>query len=642
MPFLPVTTDEVLEQFGTTQPDFVLVTGDAYVDHPSFGAAIMGRLLVAEGFSVGIIAQPDWKNSQSFGVFGKPRLAYLVTGGNIDSMVNHYAVSRKPRDTDAYSPGGQKGLRPDRAAMVYGNAIRQFQKDAVIILGGLEASLRRLAHYDYWDDKVRRSILLDASADLLVYGMGESQMVDIAHGLNNGIPASQLTFVKGTVYKAKTLDGVPDVIALPSFKEVAKSKEAYATSFNTQYKNTDAFTAKALAEPYPEGFVVQNPPAMPLSTSRLDRVYGLPYMYAAHPMYDGQGGVPALSEVKFSLISSRGCFGGCNFCALTFHQGRVVQSRSHASLVREGEKLTHEPDFKGYIHDVGGPTANFRHAACQKQATKGACTHKQCLFPAPCKHLDASHEDYLALLEKLRAIPKVKKVFIRSGLRFDYMLQEQDDAFLRALCQHHISGQLKVAPEHVSGKVLEAMGKPGLPVYNKFVEAYTHMNQKLGLNQFLVPYFMSSHPGCDLEAAVELAEYLRDTGIMPKQVQDFYPTPGTLSTAMYHTGLDPRYMAPIYVPKHSHEKALQRALLQYRLPQNHALVMEALKKAGRTDLIGFEKNCLIRPRVMASQNQGTKAKGLGKGLGKPAGAKGKGPQQPKKKKTIRNIHKKVK
>ena len=602
--FLPVNSQELKAATSVARPDFVLVTGDAYVDHPSFGAAVIARVLADEGFSVGIIALPDWKSLKSFQTFGKPRLAFLVTGGNIDSMVSHYSVAKKARTKDAYAPGGQAGLRPDRAAIVYGNKIRECYKDSSIILGGLEASLRRLSHYDYWDNKVRRSVLLDASADLLVYGMGEKPMTEIAHALNNNIPVASLTFIKGTVYKAKNMPENADIITLPTFKAASTDKKAYAESFRTQLENADAIRGKALAELYPSGIVVQNPPAEPLSQAEFDRVYSLPYAYEAHPMYAAQGGVPAIEEVKFSLISSRGCFGGCNFCALSFHQGRILQSRSHHSLLQEAVKMTKRADFKGYIHDVGGPTANFRAPACGKQAKLGACARRQCLFPSPCKQLNVSHDDYLSLLRKLRKLPKIKKVFVRSGLRFDYIMADKDGTFLRELCEHHVSGQLKVAPEHVSAAALHKMGKPGRDVFTAFAAKYAAINAKTDKKQFLVPYFMSSHPGADLHAAIELAEFLRDSGLFPEQAQDFYPTPGTLSTAMYHTGLDPRDMSRVYVAKKPHEKAMQRALLQYRLPQNHALVLEALKRAGRTDLIGFGKKHLVRPRTPSKQSHG--------------------------------------
>ena len=625
MAFLPTTMEEMQQQ-GFTQPDFVYINGDAYVDHPSFGAAIICRVLENAGYHVGIIAQPDWRKKEDFMRLGRPRLGFLVSSGNIDSMVNHYSVAKKPRQKDSYSPGGQKGLRPDRAVIVYTNKLREIYKDVPILIGGIEASLRRLAHYDYWEDKIRRSVLLDAGADLLMYGMGERQVLEIAEALDNGIPVEEITYVRGTVYKTKDKTRPFDPIWLPSYEEIIRSKRTFAESFRVQYENTDAVTAKTLVETYPDWLVVQNPPAYPLTRPELDRVYALNYMRTYHPSYEPYGGVPAIEEVKFSLVSSRGCFGNCNFCALAFHQGRVVSSRSHASILAEAEKMVWEPDFKGYIHDVGGPTANFRQRACKKQEKYGVCKDRQCLFPTACRQLIVDHKDYVSLLRKLREIPRVKKVFVRSGIRYDYMMYDKDDTFFYELCAHHVSGQLKVAPEHISPRVLQKMGKPGRDVYDKFVEKYQRVNKELGKEQYLVPYLMSSHPGSDLKAAIELAEYLRDIGHMPEQVQDFYPTPGTMSTCMYYTGLDPRTMESVYVPKTPHEKAMQRALMQYRKPQNYDLVEEALKKAHRQDLIGYGNHCLIRPRK--PQNiQGKKPVSQNK---KPEG----------KKKTIRNIHKK--
>lgn len=625
--FLPLCRAD-MEERGIRQLDFVYVSGDAYVDHPSFGTAIIARTLEAHGYTVGIIAQPDWRDDESIAEFGEPRLGFLVSAGNMDSMVNHYSVSKRRRKTDAYTPGGVMGKRPDYAAAAYGNLIRKTYKKTPVILGGIEASLRRLAHYDYWSGKVKRSVLLDSGADLLSYGMGERCIVQIAEALDSGLDARDITFIPGTVYKTKKLDSLYDGIVLPAYKEVSGDKRKYAESFYIQYCNTDPFSGKCLAEPYGKDlYVVQNPPQAPLSTEELDAVYSYPYMRTYHPSYEKGGGIPAIKEVKFSLISNRGCFGGCNFCALTFHQGRIVQARSHGSLLLEAEKITKEEDFKGYIHDVGGPTANFRHPSCRKQLRSGVCKDRQCLFPEPCRQLRADHRDYVELLKKLRGLPGVKKVFIRSGIRFDYVMADPDDTFLRELCEHHVSGQLKVAPEHVSDKVLEKMGKPKNEVYEAFVAAYKKMNARIGKEQYLVPYLMSSHPGSSLAEAVELAEYVRDCGYMPEQVQDFYPTPSTLSTCMYYTGLDPRDMSPVHVSKDPHEKAMQRALIQYRSPKNRRLVLEALEKAGRMDLVGFGKNCLIRPekgrpdirRERASDRQG----------------KGK-----KKKKTIRNIHKK--
>ena len=630
--FLPICRADM--QFrGWKQCDFVYVTGDAYVDHPSFGHAIISRILEAHGYKVGMIPQPDWRDPSSITVLGEPRLGFLVSGGNMDSMVNHYSVSKKRRAQDSYTPGGEMGKRPDYAVVVYSNLIRSVYKKKPIILGGIEASLRRLAHYDYWSDRLKRSILLDSQADLISYGMGERSIVEIADALDSGLDVKDITFIEGTMYRTKSLESVYDYQLLPDYRELLRDKREYAKSFYIQYCNTDPFTGKRLAEPYGADhlWVVQNPAAKPLTTEEMDEVYDLPYMRTYHPSYEEQGGIPAIREVKFSLISNRGCFGACSFCALTFHQGRIIQARSHESLMKEARELTKEPDFKGYIHDVGGPTANFRFPACEKQLTKGACPGRQCLFPEPCKNLNADHGDYILLLQKLRSIPGVKKVFIRSGIRFDYLLADKNRRFLKELCQYHVSGQLKVAPEHVADKMLSRMGKPQNSVYRQFVKEYNEMNARLGLKQYLVPYLMSSHPGSTLKEAIELAEYLRDLGYMPEQVQDFYPTPSTISTCMYYTGLDPRTMEPVYVPVNPHEKAMQRALIQYRNPKNYELVEEALKKAGRTDLIGYDRKCLIRPR-----------KGNGAGEKSLPGEK-RLPREkslPKKKKTIRNIHKK--
>ena len=594
--FLPVCRAD-MDARGWAQCDFVYVIGDAYVDHPSFGHAIISRVLEHAGYKVGILSQPDWKNPASIAALGAPRLGFLVSGGNMDSMVNHYSVSKKRRQQDAYTPGGVMGKRPDYAVVVYCNLIRRTFKSVPILIGGIEASLRRLAHYDYWSDKLKRSILLDSQADLLLYGMGERAIVEAANALNDGMNVRDLTYIDGTVFRAASADTPVPSIRLPDYASLVKDPKKYAESFYLQYTNTDPFSAKQLIEPYSEReFVIQNPPQKPLSQAEMDEIYALPYCRTYHPSYEALGGVPAIQEVKFSLVSNRGCFGACSFCALTFHQGRIVQTRSHESIVREAEAMTHEADFKGYIHDVGGPTANFRHPACQKQLTKGACQNRQCLFPTPCKNMDADHSDYLALLRKLRKLPNVKKVFIRSGIRFDYLLADRSDAFFRELVRYHISGQLKVAPEHVSDRVLAVMGKPRHSVYLQFLDRYKKINDQARMKQFVVPYLMSSHPGCTLRDAVELAEYLRDTGHHPEQVQDFYPTPSTLSTVMYYTGLDPRTMQPVYVPKNPHEKAMQRALMQYRDPKNDALVREALEKAGRTDLIGNGPKCLLRPR----------------------------------------------
>ena len=647
--FLPITREEMKER-GWDQVDFVYVSGDAYVDHPSFGHAIITRLLESRGYRVGIIAQPDWRKPESVQVFGEPRLGFLVSAGNMDSMVNHYSVSKKRRKTDAYTPGGEMGKRPDYACVVYGNLIRQIYKKTPIILGGIEASLRRMAHYDYWSDKLKRSVLLDSGADVISYGMGEHSIIELAEALDAGIPVEDITYIAGTVVKTKSLDSIYDAEILPSFEDLKADKMNYARSFYTQYLNTDAFNGKRLVEPYSDHlYVVQNPPAAPLTQMEMDDVYSLPYQRTYHPSYEAKGGVPAIKEIKFSLISNRGCFGGCSFCALTFHQGRIVQVRSHESLIEEAKEITKDKDFKGYIHDVGGPTANFRHPSCKKQMEHGVCKTRQCLFPSPCKNLDADHRDYVSLLRKLRDIPKVKKVFIRSGIRFDYLLADKKQEFLRELCEYHVSGQLKVAPEHVAGPVLSLMGKPEHKVYEEFTRQFYKMNEKIGKEQYLVPYLMSSHPGSTLKEAVELAEYCRDLGYMPEQVQDFYPTPSTLSTCMYYTGVDPRTMQKVYVPKSPHEKAMQRALIQYRNPELYDLVIEALHKAGRSDLIGFGPKCLVRPRQMRGSGNDKKA-----GRKEPKkGSKGSNGQRRQnnsehrgrvegknKKKSIRNVHSK--
>ena len=594
--FLPISREDMHKR-GWDAVDFTFVIGDAYVDHPSFGPAIISRVLEAAGYRVGIISQPDWKDENSSNVFGEPRLGFLVCAGNMDSIVNHYSVSKKRRSKDFYTPGGVMGKRPDHATVVYGNLIRRTYPHKPVIIGGIEASLRRMAHYDYWDDTLKRSVLLDAQADLLSFGMGERSMVAIADALNSGIPVRDITFIPGTVYKSKSLDGLNgDYIVLPSYTELKADKLAYARSFYIQYTNTDPFSGKVLCEPYPDGYVIQNPMSRPLSQEEMDAVYALPYMRTYHPCYEPYGGIDAIKEVKFSLISNRGCFGGCSFCALTFHQGRIIQTRSHASIIAEAEEIIKDPEFKGYIHDVGGPTANFRHTSCEKQLKYGVCPQKQCLFPKPCANLTVDHTDYLELLRKLRALPGVKKVFIRSGIRFDYIMADPDDTFLREMCQYHISGQLKVAPEHVADAVLSKLGKPPNSVYQAFCKKYERINRSLGKEQYLVPYLMSSHPGSTLKEAIALAEYLRDIGCSPEQVQDFYPTPSTISTCMYYTGVDPRTMEPVYVAHNPHEKAMQRALIQYKNPKNYDLVYEALVTAHRTDLIGFDKKCLIRPK----------------------------------------------
>ena len=591
--FLPISKKDMSAR-GWTECDFVYVIGDAYVDHPSFGHAIISRVLEHAGYRVGIISQPDWKDPESIAILGYPRLGFLVMGGNMDSMVNHYSVFKHRRKTDAFTPGGKTGKRPDYATVVYCNLIRQKFKDAPIIIGGMEASLRRLAHYDYWSDRMKRSILLDSQADLLLYGMGERSIVEVADALNSGLSVHDLTFLDGTVYKSRTTDQVVDGIVLPDWETVRDDKAAYARSFDVQYRNTDPFVAKPLIEQYGRDYVIQNPPQKPLTQDEMDLTYDLPYENTYHPSYEKLGGVPAIQEVKFSLTSCRGCFGGCSFCAITFHQGRIIQTRSQESILREAVRMTKDPDFKGYIHDVGGPTANFRLPSCQKQLTKGVCPGKQCLFPKPCRNLRADHSDYVDLLRKLRALPGVKKVFIRSGIRFDYLLADKDDTFFRELVKYHVSGQLRVAPEHVSDRVLRLMGKPENAVYRRFLAKYEKINRELGLDQYAVPYLMSSHPGSRLEDAIELAEHIRDLGYMPEQVQDFYPTPSTISTVMYWTGLDPRTMEPVYVPTDPREKAMQRALIQYRDPKNYRLVYEALKLARREDLIGSGPKCLIR------------------------------------------------
>ncbi len=594
--FLPMTREE-MEKRGWEQLDFLYISGDAYVDHPSFGHAIITRILESKGYKVGIIPQPDWRSKDDFMRLGRPRLGVLISSGNLDSMVNHYTVSKKPRSRDVYSPGGEIGKRPNRAVIVYCNRIREAFKDIPIIIGGIEASLRRFAHYDYWEDKVRRSILVDSRADLLIYGMGESQIISIAETLDEGKDIHAINHITGTMYLTNHIDLIKEkAVLIPSYKDVKSNKVKYAEACNVQYEEQDPIRGKVLIQPHGNQYLVQNPPAMPLSRQKLDTVYSLSYQRTYHPMYEDKGGVPAIQEVQFSIASARGCYGACTFCALTFHQGRIVQSRSKPSIVQEAKNMTHHPDFKGYIHDVGGPTANFRYEACNKQLKHGTCKSKQCLYPNPCRSLNISHDEYLSLLRELRELPKVKKVFIRSGIRYDYLINDKNDEFFWELCEHHISGQLKVAPEHISPKVLKRMGKPSKKVYEKFVKKFYDINKKLEKKQFLVPYLMSSHPGSSLKEAIELAEYLRDTGYYPEQVQDFYPTPGTLATCMFYTGLDPRTMEKVYVTRSAKEKAMQRALLQYRNPANYSLVFQALVKADRKDLIGYGPKCLIRPK----------------------------------------------
>ncbi len=603
--FLPISKGD-MQSRGIETLDFVYVIGDAYVDHPSFGPAIISRVLESRGYTVGIIAQPDWHSCEDFQRLGKPRLGFLVSAGNIDSMVNHYTAAKKRRNTDLYSPGGKIGYRPDRATIVYCNRIREaYGRKTPIIIGGIEASLRRFAHYDYWSDRVRRGILIDSGADLLIYGMGERQIVAIADLLKAGVPAQEIKGIPGTMYLENQKDKLPnDCVLVDSFDTVSSDKHAYAKVTMVQYREQDALRGKPIAQLDRDFYLVQNPPATPLSTEELDEVYDLPYMRSYHPSYEEQGGIPAIKEVEFSLTSCRGCFGACNFCALTFHQGRVVTSRSHSSLLNEAENLTQQKGFKGYIHDVGGPTANFRQPACRKQGTHGVCKDRQCLFPVPCKNLEVTHDDYLELLRKLRKIKGIKRIFVRSGIRYDYLIYDKDDTFFTELCRHHISGQLKVAPEHISDHVLKYMGKPGRDVYERFAEKYYRINEKLGKQQFLVPYLMSSHPGSRLKDAIALAEFLRDNRLNPEQVQDFYPTPGSISTCMYYTGLDPRTMEPVYVPKTWEEKQMQRALLQYRRPENYNLVYQALIQAGRKDLIGNGEKCLIPGRRKGEGNNG--------------------------------------
>ena len=592
--FLPISKEDMKAE-GISQLDFIIITGDAYIDHPSFGTAIIGRLLQSEGYTVGVIAQPKWDSCEDFKKLGEPRLGFLINSGNIDSMVNHYTVAKKKRHDDFYSPGGKGGYRPNRAVIVYSNRAREAYKNVPIIIGGIEASLRRFAHYDYWDDKVRKSILLDSTADLLIYGMGERPVVEIAKLLNFGKPVENITSVRGTCYVAKNLDKVKDYVELPTFEEITNSKEAYAKSYYLASHEQDSVWGKTIVEPYGDKYVVQNPPQAPLSTKEMDRVYNLPYTRTYHPIYEKDGGIPALNEVKFSITSHRGCYGSCSFCALTYHQGRVIQNRSQDSIIDEAKLLTEDNDFKGYIHDVGGPTANFRQKACKKQVEHGVCKNRQCIFPTPCKNLIIDHTEYLSLLKKVRSLPKVKKVFVRSGIRYDYLIYDKNPKFFNELCEHHISGQLKVAPEHISDVVLKEMGKPSKDVYEKFRKKYIDINAKMGKKQFVVPYMMSSHPGSDLNAAIELGEYIKSMGHLPEQVQDFYPTPGSLSTAIYYTGINPNTGKKVYVAKSQKEKNMQRALLQFGNPDNHGLVKEALIKCNREDLIGHGKNCLITP-----------------------------------------------
>ena len=606
--FLPISRADMRAR-GWDEVDFVYVSGDAYVDHPSFGAAIITRVLEDAGFRIGILAQPDYKSAEAFREFGRPRLGFLVSAGNIDSMVAHYTVSKKKRSYDYYSPGGQAGLRPDRACIVYSNRIREAYGDVPIILGGLEASLRRFAHYDYWQGKVRRSVLVDSRADILTYGMGENILLRIASLLDRGVPVKKIRDVRGTVYLAKRDDAIhyPHEF-LGEYDELKENKRAYARAFGIQYRNQDAISGKALCEGYDDKLLVQNPPMPPLEREELDRVYALPFMRDYHPSYKEAGGVPAIEEVKFSITHNRGCFGACNFCALAFHQGRTVRSRSEQSVIEEAKKITELEGFKGYIHDVGGPTANFRYPACDKQLEHGVCPNKRCLAPKPCKNLKVDHSEYLHLLGELKKLPKVKRVFVRSGIRFDYLMFDRDDSFFRALVSDHVSGQLKVAPEHCSEHVLNAMGKAPFSLFCDFEDKYFALSKRAGKEQYIVPYLMSSHPGSRLEDAIELALMLKKRHLAPEQVQDFYPTPGTVSTVMYYTGIDPLTEKNIYVCTDYHEKQLQRALLQFNRPENAPLVREALKKAGRTDLIGNAQGCLVRPERNAPPRRDTNPK----------------------------------
>lgn len=590
--FLPISKSD-LKALKIEQLDFIIISGDAYVDHPSFGTAIIGRTLQNEGFTVGIIAQPNWNNAEDFKSLGKPKYAFLINSGNIDSMVNHYTAAKKKRHEDFYSPGGESGHRPDRAIIVYCNRAREAYKGVPIIIGGIEASLRRFAHYDYWEDKVRRSILMDSKADLLCYGMGEKTMVQLANLFKYGMNVNAMTDIRGTEYITSDISTLNDFVEVPSYEEVSTDKMAYAKAYKYQSVEQDAIRGKTIVQKHGDRYLVQNPPQYPLSEEEMDVTYNLPYTRTYHPIYEEKGGIPALKEVKFSITSHRGCYGGCSFCALTFHQGRTIQHRSQNSIIDEAKLMTNYSDFKGYIHDVGGPTANFRDVACKEQLTRGVCKNKQCLFPAPCKNLKIDHTEYLSLLRKLRELPKVKKVFIRSGIRYDYLIYDKNTKFFEELCKYHISGQLKVAPEHISDRVLKEMGKPSKAVYERFVEKYHEINKQLDMKQYLVPYLMSSHPGSDLAAAIELAQYIKKMGYTPEQVQDFYPTPGSLSTTMYYTGINPLTEEKVYVPKEQHEKNMQRALMQFTKPENYNIVKEALIKAHREDLIGGGPYCLI-------------------------------------------------
>lgn len=626
---------------GWEEVDFVLVTGDAYVDHHSFGTAIISRVLENAGYKVGIVAQPDWKSTEDFMKLGRPRLGFLVNSGNMDSMVNHYSVSKKQRDKDLYSPGAKMGLRPDRAVIVYCNKIREAYKNVPIVIGGLEASLRRFAHYDYWGDKVRKSVLVDSGADLLVYGMSEKQIIEVADSLNNGFDPKYIRHINGTCYIADSIEEVyDDYLEIASYKKVCDSKIEYANAFKIQYDEQDPFRGKVIVQKHGDKYLVQNKPEKPLNRGELDDVYALPYTKTYHPIYEKDGGIPAIEEVKFSIVGSRGCFGSCSFCAITFHQGRAVESRSKESIVEEAKYITTLKDFKGYIHDIGGPTANFRKPACKKQVTEGlgACKKKQCLHPEPCKNLDIDHSEFLDVLRSVRKLPNIKKVFVRSGIRYDYVMADKDNTFMNELVEHHVSGQLKVAPEHISEEVLNHMQKPAGNTYDRFRQKYFDINKRIGKEQYLIPYLMSSHPGSTLKSAIELAEYLRDTNYQPEQVQDFYPTPGTLSTTMFYTGIDPLTMESVYIPKSKNEKAMQRALLQYRAPRNYTLVHQALVEADREDLIGMSPRCLIRPmearmygnKTQSSRKDKPKAKQVNQKSTKPGNNKNQKPIKKKK------------
>ena len=606
--FLPTTPEEI-KQRGWEQIDFLFISGDAYVDHPSFGPAVICRVLESQGYKVAVLSQPDWKTEKSLASFGKPRLGVLISGGNLDSMLCHYTAARKLRKKDNYTPGGIMGKRPDHATVVYAKLAKKTWPDLPVIIGGIEASLRRFAHYDYWENKLLPSILLESGADLLVYGMGEKQIVEVADYLAGGADISSIHYVRGTSYISDDLDSIAEqYVLLPSYESILQDKKLLAKAYKLQSNEQDPFYGKIVIQQFANRYVVQNQATYPLTEEDMDAIYDLPYCRTYHPSYEKLGGVPAIEEVKFSIISQRGCFGSCSFCAIHSHQGRIIQARSHESILREAKIISELPDFKGYIHDVGGPTANFRHPACAKQLKTGACKHRQCLFPDVCPNIDADHSDYISLLKKIRALPGIKKVFIRSGIRYDYLLADKSNEFLDELCRYHVSGQLKIAPEHISPGVLKCMGKPGKEVYLKFLRVFNKKNQEIGLKQYVVPYFISSHPGCTINDAVELAEFLRDTGHYPEQVQDFIPTPGSCSTAMYYSGIEPETGKKVFVTQNHHEKAMQRALMQYKNPKNRALVKEALQMANRLDLIGSDSKCLLK-LSQAPHTSGSRVKG---------------------------------